>query len=52
MKGFWDCLQPKQTNKQTNKQKTNKQTTYQDFPFDGVGVGDAKKDDGKKNVPN
>ena len=31
----------------------NKQTkTYQDFPFDGGGVGDAKKDDGKKNVPN
>ena len=39
MRGLLGCL-----NKQTK--------TYQDFPFDGGGVGDAKKDDGKTNVPN
>ena len=36
-----------ETNKQTNKQTR----TYQDFPYDAGGFGDAK-DDGKKNVPN
>ena len=49
IRGLWGCPQPKQTNKETDKKQTK---TYQDFPFDDGGVGDAKKDDGKTNVPN